>query len=106
MTSFISHTVGAMVMLPIVQSVGEEVAHATGVDHTRLLIMGCALMCSGGMALSISGFPNITASSILSPTGIPYVRAVDFALAGIPGTIFALISVLVVGYPLMQLVGF
>ena len=41
-TSFISHTVGAMVMLPIVQSVGQEIAKASGEDHANLLVMGCA----------------------------------------------------------------
>jgi di/tricarboxylate transporter len=43
-TTFISHTVGAMVILPIVQSVGD---HMPG-NHSKLLVMGAALMCSGG----------------------------------------------------------
>ncbi len=44
-TTFISHTVGAMVILPIVQSVGEAMA---GTPHPKLLVMAAALMCSGG----------------------------------------------------------
>jgi hypothetical protein len=44
-TTFISHTVGAMVILPIVQSVGDKMPG----DHSKLLVMGAALMCSGGM---------------------------------------------------------
>lgn len=43
-TTFISHTVGAMVILPIVQSVGQAMP---GPDHSKLLVMGAALMCSG-----------------------------------------------------------
>lgn len=50
-TTFISHTVGAMVILPIVQSVGD---HMPG-NHSKLLVMGAALMCSGGWRLG-SGF--------------------------------------------------
>lgn len=46
-TTFISHTVGAMVILPIVQSVGD---HMPG-NHSKLLVMGAALMCSGGQAV-------------------------------------------------------
>lgn len=42
-TTFISHTVGAMVILPIVQSVGEAMPGG----HARLLVMGAALTCSG-----------------------------------------------------------
>lgn len=44
-TTFISHTVGAMVILPIVQAVGQQMP---GGDHSKLLVMGAALMCSGG----------------------------------------------------------
>lgn len=44
MTTFISHTVGAMVILPIVQSVGEQMP---GEHHPKLLVMCAALMCSG-----------------------------------------------------------
>lgn len=47
-TTFISHTVGAMVILPIVQSVGQ---HMPGDDHSKLLVMGAALMCSGGSCM-------------------------------------------------------
>lgn len=46
-TTFISHTVGAMVILPIVQSVGDAMA-GPGANHSKLLVMAAALMCSGG----------------------------------------------------------
>mgnify|MGYP001810595976 CR=1 FL=1 len=42
-TTFISHTVGAMVILPIVQAVGDQMPG----NHSKLLVMGAALMCSG-----------------------------------------------------------
>jgi di/tricarboxylate transporter len=48
-TTFISHTVGAMVILPIVQSVGD---HMPG-NHSKLLVMGAALMCSGGHVVQV-----------------------------------------------------
>lgn len=46
-TTFISHTVGAMVILPIIQSVGEAMP---GTPHPKLLVMAAALMCSGKRA--------------------------------------------------------
>lgn len=50
-TTFISHTVGAMVILPIVQSVGEAM---TGEKHPKLLVMSAALMCSGKETRSLA----------------------------------------------------
>lgn len=58
--SFISHTVAALIVLPLVQQVG------AGMDepHPNLLVMGSALMCSAAMALPTSGFPNMSESSV------------------------------------------
>jgi phosphate transporter len=52
-TTFISHTVGAMVILPVVRQVGA----ALPVPHPRMLVMANVLMCSGAMALPVSGAP-------------------------------------------------
>jgi di/tricarboxylate transporter len=104
-TSFISHTVGAMVLLPVVQSIGEEMSHRTGTDHSHLLIMGAALMCSGGMALPVSGFPNMQACFMQDQTGRPYVTAKDFLKTGVFGTIVTWLVVGSIGFPLMVLVG-
>jgi len=101
-TSFISHTVGAMVILPVVQSIGAELAKSTGVDHSKLLVMGGALMCSGGMALPVSGFPNMSASSIQDPTGRNYVHVGDFLKTGIPSTAITWLCVIAIGYPIMS----
>jgi phosphate transporter len=57
--TFISHTVAALIILPLVYSVG------LGMDdpHPNLLVMGGALMCSAAMGLPTSGFPNMSTSS-------------------------------------------
>lgn len=54
-TTFISHTVGAMVILPVVQTVGA----ALPVPHPRLMVMANVLMCSGAMGLPVSGVPPL-----------------------------------------------
>lgn len=77
-TTFISHTVGAMVILPIVQSVGQALP---GPAHDKLLVMGAALMCSGAMGLPVSGFPNMNAVALEDPTGVNYVDTTDFLKA-------------------------
>lgn len=56
MATFISHTVAALIMLPLVRQIG------VGMDdpHPNLLVMASALMCSVAMALPTSGFPNMS----------------------------------------------
>jgi phosphate transporter len=54
--TFISHTVAALIILPLVQQVGEGMKE----PHPNLLVMGGALMCSAAMGLPTSGFPNMS----------------------------------------------
>ena len=59
--TFISHTVAALIILPLVQQVGAGMKE----PHPNLLVMGSALMCSAAMGLPTSGFPNMSKSSSL-----------------------------------------
>lgn len=54
--TFISHTVAALIILPLVHSVGVGMEE----PHPNLLVMGSALMCSAAMGLPTSGFPNMS----------------------------------------------
>ena len=101
-TTFISHTVGAMVILPIVQTVGEQLPD----PHPKLLVMGAALMCSGAMGLPVSGFPNMNAVALEDPTGHNYVHTMDFLKVGVPGSILTYLVIISLGYGLMVTVGF
>jgi phosphate transporter len=56
--TFISHTVAALIILPVVQQVGASMDN----PHPNLLVMGAALMCSCAMGLPTSGFPNMSKS--------------------------------------------
>lgn len=105
-TSFISHTVGAMVILPIVQSVGEEMAGPDGQQHPKLLVMAAALMCSGAMGLPVSSFPNMNAVSLEDQTGQNYVNSLDFIKVGVPCSVFVFGLVITIGYQLMRLVNY
>ncbi|KAI2602499.1 SPX domain-containing protein [Hypoxylon sp. NC1633] len=60
--TFISHTVAALIILPLVSDVGK----AMDDPHPNLLVMGAALMCSAAMALPTSGFPNMSNGSCQS----------------------------------------
>lgn len=54
--TFISHTVAALIILPLVYTVGQGMEE----PHPNLLVMGSALMCSAAMGLPTSGFPNMS----------------------------------------------
>jgi phosphate transporter len=54
--TFISHTVAALIVLPLVFSVGSSMEE----PHPNLLVMGGVLMCSAAMGLPTSGFPNMS----------------------------------------------
>jgi phosphate transporter len=58
MATFISHTVAALIVLPLVQQVGVGMEN----PHPNLLVMTSALMCSVAMGLPTSGFPNMSMS--------------------------------------------
>ncbi|KAG0177137.1 low-affinity phosphate transporter [Apophysomyces sp. BC1034] len=49
--TFVSHTVAALIILPIVKQVGEQLPK----PHPDLLIMGTAFVCSVAMGLPVSG---------------------------------------------------
>jgi phosphate transporter len=54
--TFISHTVAALIILPLVYSVGIGMEE----PHPNLLVMVSALMCSAAMGLPTSGFQNMS----------------------------------------------
>lgn len=60
--TFISHTVAALIILPLVQQVGVGMND----PHPNLLVMASALMCSVAMGLPTSGFPNMSKSPFQS----------------------------------------
>ncbi|PGG99535.1 phosphate transporter [Blastomyces parvus] len=96
--TFISHTVAALIMLPLVKQVGASMDQ----PHPNLLVMGSALICSVAMGLPTSGFPNMTAIMMEVPeTGQRYLRVRHFITRGVPASILSFGIVVTVGYGLM-----
>ncbi|KAJ1655750.1 low-affinity phosphate transporter, partial [Dispira simplex] len=91
--TFISHTVAAFIILPVVKSVGDSLPD----NHSRLLVFGSVLMCSGAMGLPVSGFPNMTAIMMEDETGKPYLTTKDFLVAGIPSSVIAFGLIITMG---------
>ncbi|KAI8375606.1 SPX domain-containing protein [Choanephora cucurbitarum] len=100
--TFISHTVAALIVLPIVAEVGSQLAD----PQPRMLVMGTAFVCSAAMGLPVSGFPNMNAISQENELGKPYLSTKDFLINGVPSSIFAMLCIATIGYGLMALIGF
>ncbi|KFY58599.1 hypothetical protein V497_04741 [Pseudogymnoascus sp. VKM F-4516 (FW-969)] len=100
--TFISHTVAALIILPLVHSVGVGMEN----PHPNLLVMGGALMCSAAMGLPTSGFPNMTAIMMEdSQTGQRYLQVKHFISRGVPSSVLTLLVVITVGYGAMLISG-
>ncbi|KAH6568582.1 hypothetical protein BASA62_005379 [Batrachochytrium salamandrivorans] len=101
-TSFISHTVGALIILPVVAQIGASLPD----PRPRTLVMAAALLCSGGMALPVSSFPNMNAISLEDPTGMPWLDVSDFLRIGVVSTGISWMAVMGIGYSIMTFIEF
>lgn len=99
--TFISHTVAALILLPLVYDVGAGMEE----PHPNLLVMAGVLMCSAAMGLPTSGFPNMTAIMKEDPAGQRYLRVRHFISRGVPSSALTLVVVVTVGYGLMRVSG-
>lgn len=100
--TFISHTIAAVLLVPIAQQVGESLQPKA---HPKLLIMATVLTASAACGLPVSGFPNMTAVSQVDSVGRRYVTAKDFLKVGVPASFAATAVVGTGGYLIMSLIG-
>lgn len=101
--TFVSHTVAALIIIPIVQQVGQQLP----VPHPNLLVMGAGLACSAGMGLPVSGYPNMSAIMLEDPiSGRPYLTTRDFVVTGVLTSIFCCLLVITMGYGIMYSLGY
>lgn len=99
-TTFVSHTVGAIVVLPICSAVG---SHMLPVGHPKELVFAGALACSAAMGLPVSGFPNMTAVGIVDHLGNRFLTTKDFLKVALPASILAWMVIVTLGYALILL---
>ncbi|KAM0786287.1 hypothetical protein ACM66B_001766 [Microbotryomycetes sp. NB124-2] len=99
--TLISHTIASVLVVPIAAQIGA----AMEVRHPRLLIFSTALICSAGMGLPISGFPNLQAINVEDDIGQRYLEPKDFFLNGIPSSVFAVVVIITIGFGIMRALG-
>jgi phosphate transporter len=87
--TFISHTVAAVIILPLVYDIGKNMNGDE--PHPNLLVMAGVLMCSAAMALPTSGFPNMSTYfrhplQPLSPVIALFFSSTPLAYILVPGS--------------------
>ncbi|PFH46462.1 hypothetical protein AMATHDRAFT_69824 [Amanita thiersii Skay4041] len=100
-STFISHTIASVLLVPIAKEVGSNLPGG----HSNLLIFITGLICSTGMGMPVSGFPNQTAATQEDELGENYLTNVDFLKNGVPASMMAALVVSTVGFALMRLIG-
>ncbi|GMM56669.1 SPX domain-containing inorganic phosphate transporter [Maudiozyma humilis] len=96
--TFVSHTVSAIIIVPLVQQVGNSLADPKAAPT---LVFGCSLLASCGMGLASSGFPNVTAISLTDKNGNRYLDVLTFLSRGVPASFLAFLCIITVGYGIM-----
>ncbi|KAI8609933.1 hypothetical protein BC830DRAFT_790131 [Chytriomyces sp. MP71] len=93
-TTVVSSSAGALVMMPLIAKIGASLAGG----QPRLLVMVTVLTCSASMGLPVSSFPNMMASAKEDNNGYTYLTCWDFYKVGIPSSIVAWGFIITMGY--------
>ena len=97
--TFVSHTVSAIIVVPLVKEIGLNLSQPKAAP---ILVFGCALLASGGMGLASSGFPNVTAISKIDKKGNRYLSMGTFISRGVPSSLICYLVVITIGYGIMS----
>ncbi|TMW62994.1 hypothetical protein Poli38472_005612 [Pythium oligandrum] len=95
LTTFVSHTVGSIILLPIIVQMSIEIG------HPHIPVISCALAISAAMALPFSSFPNINSLLVLDDHGQPYLQVQDFLRVGITFSIITVGLIVTLGFGLI-----
>lgn len=94
--TFISHTVAAIVLMPVIANIGVKLDMPEGV------VIGSAFAISSAMSLPFSSFPNLNAAMLKDDHNEPFLRVTDFLRVGIPITIITLGLISTLGLSLIH----
>lgn len=93
-TTFVSHTVAALILTPIIV----DIAASTG--QVQVVCMLATLMMSGTMSLPMSSFPNVNSLLVDDDFGRPFLHAVDYLKQGSAVSIMVFAALASFGYVL------
>lgn len=95
LANFVSHTVSAVILLPLFLKVGEDLG------HPQMFVVGGTIAASCAMATNVSSFPNIQTSGFEDETGEAIVTNSELISIGSVMTATAMGVLVTAGYALM-----
>jgi di/tricarboxylate transporter len=95
--TFISHTVAALIIMPLLVEFGEHVGKPYEITITA------AMTISAGMMFPFSSFPNIVIKDAKDDMDKPYLKTIDFIRAGLPMSVLSAMTIGSIGYGLIHL---
>jgi phosphate transporter len=102
--NFMSHTVAAIIITPVIVQVACPGSGACPPDANMVLLtVAAVLVDSGAMALPMTSFPNAATYNETKRNGKPYLDSFDFIKTGFPVGIIELLLLFSVGFGLFQL---
>jgi phosphate transporter len=96
-STFVSHTVAALILMPLLVELGAQVGDAAGVGVTA------AFAISAAMALPFSSFPNVLILTATDDLDNQYLQVNDFLISGLPMSLIATVTIGTFGYGLVEL---
>jgi len=93
-TTFVSHTVAALVLMPLIVELG--VVSSENIAHVLVLL--AALSCSISCSVPMTSFPNLNSLLATDDLGQPWLKVNNFIKAGLPAQILQGAMLLTFGY--------
>eukprot|EP00301_Raphidiophrys_heterophryoidea_P000888 c10443_g1_i3.p1 GENE.c10443_g1_i3~~c10443_g1_i3.p1 ORF type:complete len:367 (+),score=69.79 c10443_g1_i3:868-1968(+) len=98
--NFISHTVAAITMMPVIARVGSGISR----DRTVTYVLGSVVMDSGACALPVSSFPNVLAYALRDPDGDQYLTTRDFLKAAVVVEVVMIVLMATIGWQMNSVI--
>jgi len=106
-SNFISHTVAAIIILPIVSQIGCVIGNGNCIQgHYTLLVISSVFTAFCAMSLPVTSFPNAQVYSLHDQRGNRYVTTIDFFTTGPILGLILLIIISSLGYAILYGVGY
>lgn len=91
----VSHTVSAIILLPLFFRVGEQFG------RPQMFVLGGAIAASCAMATNVASFPNLTMSGLQDDKDENYVTNSEITWIGTPATIVSVVILITLGFQLL-----
>jgi len=106
-SNFISHTVSAIIILPIVSQIGCHIGDGNCIQgHYTLLVISAVFAASCAMSLPVASFPNAQVYTLHDQHGNSYVTTKDFFTTGPILGLILLTILSTLGYAILYGVGY